>query len=317
MKAVYIYSVKLIFIVLALSYSASLFCQQLPNYLFYRDNWGILNPAGLTSHYLINGRPSMISATYRQQWSGIEDAPSTIAVQTQHILERQNIALGGFILNDQIGAIGHTGVYANFAYLIPIGSGREIKTLSIGLTAGVVQYRADPTDINFLDDGDFVAENATTSFNPDFGLGIFYHDADRYYAGVSVPQAFGLTSTFESDSLSFDVKRLQHVYGIFGGYIRMGEAMVLEPSTWIRYVANTPLSVDVNLRFQFNNTFWVGTGIGSLKVLHLEFGVTLAEQINLRNSLLKIGLGFERSMQTYSASLGNTYEINVGYAFGG
>lgn len=302
---------------------ALLFCapdkagaQQLPTFLLYREDWALLNPAGLSSNYLLDGKTLTVGASYRRQWAGLEDAPVTGAVQAEAILQKWRVATGGAILNDQTGAFGFTGVYGKFAYLIPMG-GRQAQTLSIGLTGGVVQHRVDPGKVEFRDPGDVVAGAAQTSFMPDFGFGAFYHYAERFYAGVSVPQLFGLGARFESEFGGYNIRRVRHFYTLAGAYFNLpySSAAFLEPSLWLRYVPHAPFSADLNLRYQFNETFWLGAGAGTAKVLHLEFGLTLAEQIHWEKNQIKIGLGFDRYFGAIGTPFGNSYECNLQFAF--
>lgn len=290
--------------------------QQLPLFTMYRENWALLNPAGLSNNYLLNGKKLSVGATYRDQWAGLEDAPVTGALQVEAILPNWRVATGGAILYDQTGAFGQIGLQGKFAYLIPMG-GREAQTLSVGISAGLVQYRSSPGEVDFRDPGDVVAEGAETSIAPDFGLGAFYHYAERFYAGISVPQLLGLSSRFQSGSSSYDIRRVQHYYALAGGYINLpySNTAFLEPSVWLRYVPHAPFSVDVNLRYQFNETFWIGAGAGASKVLHLEFGLSLAEQIHLNKSLLKIGFGYDRYFGAVGPNFGNTYECSLVFAF--
>lgn len=291
--------------------------QQLANYTFYQENLTMLNPAGITSDYTINGRSTQIGVSYRRQWEDLEDAPVNLALQFTKIIESKRISVGGYLVNDQTGEIGQSGAYLNFAYLIPFGE-QTPQTLSIGLSTGLVQYRVDPTKVSFRDAGDnILTANDNTQFSPDFGFGVFYSKGQSFYAGLSVPQIFGLSTKFGGEQ-TFEIQRVRHYYGMIGGYLNIGQSSdsFLEPSVWIRYVANTPISIDANIRYQFNKWFWVGAGAGLSKVVHLEFGLTLAEHLQLKKGQLKAAFGMDYSWQEYGPDFGNTFELNLIYAWG-
>lgn len=312
MKAASIFSVKLLALGLAALPIVAAHGQQLPLFALYRENWALLNPAGLSNHYLLNGKTLSFGVTYRRQWVGLEDAPRTAAAQAEVVIPKWRVATGGTVVDDRTGAMGRTAVHGKFAYLIAIG-GRQAQTLSIGLAAGAVQYRVNPNDVQFRDPGDVVAGTAESRIVLDVGLGIFYHYADRFYAGVSIPQLLGSEAEFRTDGGSYALEPVRHFYAAAGGYFNLAYsgAAFLEPSVWLRYVGHAPFSADFNLRYQFNETFWLGAGGGTSKMLHLEFGLVLAQQIHLEKSLIKIGLGFDRQLGALGPDFGDSYECTV------
>ncbi len=274
--------------------------QQLPVFSIYRDQWNAINPAAFSNNYLVNQKQATVSATYRRQWWNIDEGPQTQVLNAEWISKAKNIALGGHVINDRAGKLGQTGAYAHYAYRMDLGR-RTAQTLSVGLAAGVVQYRARINDIRFPDPSGVTALEDRIIY-PDFSLGIFYHYADRFYAGISVPQVFGLSPAFSADGQTLAVQRKPHVYAVIGKYFDSwlgNSTSFVEPSLWLKYVPGAPLNADLNVRMQISDLFWggVGSGLGfgetTSWTMRLEAGMVLGEQVQIRNAQWKIGLGYD------------------------
>lgn len=301
-----------------------IFAQQLGTYTLYRDHWNMLNPAAISNNFILNELPLSVNASYHRQWGSIDDggAPTLQTLGIQNVNEDYNIVYGGHIINDKTGLIGSTGLYGNFGYRLVMGR-RFDQSIVIGLSAGLVQYRAKISEIAFVDPELTAVENEAQFF-PDFSLGVFYHYDDRFYAGLSIPQTFGLSTEFRTAEKDFSIERSQHIYAIVGAYFDAAflgnEASFIEPSIWIKYVPNAPISADLNARYQYGQTFWVGVGGGVsageriFKNAHFETGVIIGEGVGLNYGQFKIGVGFDWFFAPVSV-LGNGFEISLGYAW--
>lgn len=301
--------------VLGLLLSDFLAAQQLPFLTFYRENWSLLNPASYPIETILNEMSASAGATYRYQWTGIDDGPQTAIANFDYLLPESRISFGANILHDQVDAIGATAVYGKFTYRLPFGG--QGQSLSIGIAAGGVQYRVDIDEIEFREANDIAATQGETKFFPDFSFGAFYYHKELWYAGVSVPQTFGLNTSFRTENGEFSIDRIQHYYAVAGGYFHFdrGKSYV-EPSIWIRYVPNAPTSINGNIRYQFNNPLWIGVGGGLSKILHGEVGVNILNDGYLGSSL-RIGLGYDYSLARYGPDFGHTFELSVSYSWGG
>lgn len=314
-----------VFVLLCLGTSELAKAQQLPAFSIYRDHWNVLNPASISNNYLVNEWYHSVGASYRQHWWKAEGSPNTQVINAEFILpDYDQIITGGHIIRHQTGLIDQTGLYGQFAYRIEMGRRIE-QALVFGLHAGIVQYRAQLNEIEFAETEIAALENDQL-YHPDFSLGAFYYYSDLFYAGISVPQVFGLNTTFR-DTLdnTFNIERIQHFYGVAGGYIPVSwfgtEASFLEPSVWIRYAPGSPISADANLRYQISDFYWLGVGVGSgtgaafSARLHFETGMILGESVNLYNGQFKIGLSFDLPLGVYRSVFGNSAEINLIYSW--
>ncbi len=295
--------------------STTILAQQLPIFTQYRQHYGIINPAAINSDYFLYEYNLSFSTSYRKQWNSLEGAPITQSIQVEYIQETGGsvgLILGGYALNDQTGPIGTTGVYGRLGGILsndPAYSG-----ISFGLTAGAVQHRIGLQNEILKDSGDFLASINDTKIFPDVGAGIFYYqrigDYDNFYTGVSIPQVFGLTLNINNEFGEYQVQRLQHFYGLLGFYKFLNEEAFLEPSIWVKYVANAPIGIDFNLRYQLSKAFWLGAGISTSKNLHLETGIVIGENLSWNNNV-KIGYGYDSGFNEFGARFGSTHEFNV------
>lgn len=314
----------LLFLLTVLLLAAPLAAQQTPLFSLYRDSWAVLNPAAISNNYLLNDRTMTLSGTWRVQWWGLAESPRTQALNWEWVDDDRNCVWGAQALNDQTGKIGQTGFYGRYAYRLRMGR-REAHSLTIGLQGGAVQYRAKLSEIEFPDPRTAPSTDQQV-IRPDFGLGLFYHHADRWYAGLSVPQTFGFQTVYATEAGDVRLRRAQHIFAVAGGYWNASwlgnETSFIEPSLWLKYTPNAPLNFDLNARAQISELVWVGTGanLGLGKqlgaALHFEAGLFFGEQSQLLNSQLKVGFGFDLPVtQGLAGNFGASGEVNVIYSW--
>lgn len=303
---------------LFLCLSIGLQAQQVPTFALYKSNWSVLNPAAVSDNYLTGDFPFSVSTSYRHQWLKLQDAPFTAVINAEHVREAANMTFGANIIHDQAAAFRSTGIYGQFAYRLNLAY-RTQHFINIGLSAGVVQYRGKFSDID-LPDNSLTALEDDNQIHPDFSLGIFYYKDEKYYAGLSIPQTFGLNTNFRLESGEFPIKRVQHAYLIGGAffdlYLFNSDAAYVEPSFFLRYVPNSPVSLDVHLKAQLNEVFWVGLGGGILsQSIRLDAGVLIGESVNFNNGQLKVGIGLEQPLSIYRNAFGTGIELKVTYSW--
>ena len=157
--------------------------QQVPLYSQYMLNGFLLNPAIAGSEGY-----TAVNLTAREQWIGLQDAPSTYALSYQtrvlrksyiskssSIRKRQRyssrsgkVGFGAHIYSDRNGAVEKTGVKASYAYHIFFGNSQ----LSMGASLTAFQLRLNDDRIVLDDENDVIWLNARgTAFIPDADVG--------------------------------------------------------------------------------------------------------------------------------------------------
>jgi type IX secretion system PorP/SprF family membrane protein len=304
--------------------AGNLKAQQTPLFSMYRDQWAVLNPAALSNNYLLNNKTMSLSGAWHVQWWNLPSSPRTQTLAWEMVSDPRNSVFGAQVINDQTGKISQTGVYGRYAYRIKMGR-RISQSLLIGINAGAVQYRVKLNEIDFPD-----ASTAPTGsprlVRPDLGVGVFYHYADRYYAGLSVPQTFGISTDFKDGDDVFSIRRKPHVYAVLGAYWSTpwlgNETSFIEPSIWVKYAGSSPFNMDLNLRAQVSELVWAGIGVNAgfglrpSAALHFEAGLFLGEQVQLMNSQVKVGFAFDLPvMQGLGRVFGSSAELVLVYTW--
>lgn len=289
-----------------------LHAQQLPATYLYRYNWSAINPAAVGEGFLRFNRLNEVSCSYRHQWVGVKDAPRQGAASANFIPESLPLIAGINVSYDQAGIFEQSGVYGRIAYRI---QGRRNSGLAIGLSAGAVQYAIRATNLNLRQSGDPLLNENVSKIAPDFSLGAFYYQEEKFYAGISIPQIFGLKTQFQlSNSLKESVTRVSHYYALIGAYLGSSDDAIFEPSIRLSYVPNSLIGGDINLRYTLKNSFWMGiggSGGGSAQLLHADLGVLIGANSNRLDSQLRIGLGYSLTLQQISINTPHTFDINL------
>lgn len=233
--------------------------------------------------------------------------------------------MGGTLYKDETGPTGLTGGYLRYAYQAYFNPD---NFLSIGLAAGVMQYRFRGSQGVLRDPGDILGMSDNNTMVADVNIGLFFqssfYNGDAFYTGLSIPQLLS-TQITTPELESFNTFRQQHFYAVLGYYKYLGRRsnnVFLEPSAWVRYVPNAPMEMDFNLRFQMSALFWIGSGY-SVSMgenfhgnnFHLEAGFILGELMGFDNKNFKIGYGFDRSVTVYGPKFGSSHELNLSYSF--
>ncbi|NUO01573.1 MAG: PorP/SprF family type IX secretion system membrane protein [Saprospiraceae bacterium] len=296
----------------------AVFAQQLSLFTQYRENATLVNPAAIEGDYFAYGQNLTFGVSYRTQWVGLANGPRTQTLRGSYLnTEYSGVTLlaGGHLINDQTGPTGFTGFYGRIGGVV--SGDPEYSGLSIALSAGLVQYRVDASDIRLRDPNDVIGEQDQAQLFPDVGLGLYYYqmvgDGNFFYTGVSVPQVIGLDLTFQDENGEFFTKRVQHFYGLLGFYKFFDNDSFLEPSIWVKYAPNAPINADINLRYQMPSSFWIGTGVSTGGNFHVDAGVIIGQ--NTFDNTIRIGYGFDYSFSSFGPTAGSTHEINLTFSF--
>lgn len=252
--------------------------QQLPHYSNYMLNNYAMNPAvGGTNPYFEG------VSNNRYQWIGITDAPRTYILTLNGPTKSLNVGLGGLLFTDIVGPTRRTGFYLSYAYHLKV---TENIKLSMGISAGALQFMVDASKITLRDQSDQVISTGIQSLiTPDFGAGLYAYSADKkWYAGASVPQILQNRIRFyeiQSTSLS---KLATHFY-ITGGYrYNLNENIRLEPSVMVKFVKPAPVQFDLGLRAVYREKFWIGSAYRYLDAVSAMLGYTMQQNLTFAYS---------------------------------
>ncbi|MEP7267183.1 MAG: PorP/SprF family type IX secretion system membrane protein, partial [Saprospiraceae bacterium] len=293
--------------------------QQLPSFSLYREYQSFLNPAAVPHDYFKDDINAHIGISYRSQWEKFGDgAPVTGLLNGTYISDQSTtkLILGGSFLMDRTGPVNYYDANAKFGVMFsedPLYGG-----FSAALTLGYKQLSLQTTKLIATDITEILGNSDRYSTSsPDIGIGFFYHgrlqNEDHVYIGGSMPQLFsvnGLSSNVNRPG----IKAVPHFYGL-AGYIKyLNDYSFLETTSWIKYVQNTPINVDLNLKYQLDQTLWLGFGLSSTKIFHAEAGIVLSSNIGWETPI-RIGYSFEDGFTEFANPFGMTHEISISFAW--
>ncbi len=226
--------------------------QQDPQYTQYMYNMSVINPAYTTNDTgLIN-----FGTLYRSQWNSVVGAPKTLTFFA-HAALSEKIETGISFISDDIGdgAAKENNIYADFAYSLKLN---EKSDLSLGLKAGITNYATNFNGYRLpeLQDDAAFNDNINSTF-PNIGIGAFYHK-DKFYSGISIPNLLHSKHIDNKDGISTIGSEEAHIF-ITAGYVyELNPSIKIKPSTLLKAVNNTPLSVDFSVNALFNDKLEAG-----------------------------------------------------------
>lgn len=220
--------------------------QQDPQYTQYMYNMNVVNPA-----YAGSKESLSITALYRNQWSGFEDAPVTFTFSA-HSPISDKIGLGLSAIKDELGPISETNVFADFSYTLQVGSSTK---LAFGLKAGVTFHDVGLVDLALQDPGDpFFSQDINNTY-PNAGAGAFLY-GDKFYLGLSVPNL--LKSVHLDENGVKYGSETNHFFATAGYVFQVTDNVKLKPSVMVKSAFEAPLSYDGNLNALFYEKFELG-----------------------------------------------------------
>jgi len=271
--------------------------QQHSLYSQYIFNLYAINPA------YAGERNSVATAlSYRTQWVGFEGAPKTAYFSAHSPVRNNNLAVGFWFQNDQIGAREHTSMHGSISYKLQLeGSSR----ISFALSGGALNHRYNWNELDFPDGSDPVAfVTEANQWRPVFDFGMMYL-TKRGYAGLSVMNLNGVELT------SIDVidARIEPSVNLVGGYVFPVSGKVdLKPSTLVRLQSDGTWQFDANLSARFVNSFWVTA------TYRYRYGMVFSGHFYL-NDNFHFGYSYDLMTNSLLSQQSGTHELFIGYDF--
>ncbi len=306
-------------------FSQNIQAQQVWQFSQYLQNEYLLNPAFAGAKDMLE-----LDLSYRQQWLGIEYSPSTFYVSgNTRIFEKRpkakqtnlptskNVSgnasrkvthgIGGLVLRDQFGAFSQTLISGSYAVHVPLS---KKWTLSAGLEASVKNFVFDNSQIKL--------ENTT-----DPALAAFYTNTQQYVNSWEPNVDFGLVATNEKLFLAYSTEQflegklkfdnaninpnLQRTHQFYGGYkFKLNRNLQLIPNTFVQMTNGSPMSVDLNVKLDYQDRFYVMAGTRLQDAIIVGSGVFINDQI-------KIGYSYDKTISALKLVSNGSHEFFVGF----
>jgi type IX secretion system PorP/SprF family membrane protein len=320
-------------LILCFLFKAAIQAQQLPIYSQYHMNAFLLNPA-IAGH---EGYTA-VNLTVREQWVGLKDAPSTMAVSGQtrllknsfisrsksirkrsRVMSRSGrVGYGGYIFNDQNGAFRRTGIQGAYSYHLTL----RRSQLSFGLSANSFQYKIDRDKIilETLNDDELLLINNDTKYIIDANFGAYYSDKN-IYAGFSVLNLF--ESNIKVNNREGAKFKMERNYLLMGGYrFNLIDFLFIEPSILFKLSENVVVQNDIGVKLYYKDDYWGGVsyrnGSGS-RVANETIGgrgSSLIFILGARVDKFYLGYSFDYTFSSISKNTYGSHEIILAVKFG-
>ncbi len=291
---------KRIILISFLVFSGTLFAQQLPHFSQYYLNDYLINPAVAGTRPYFEGK-----SAHRYQWEGITDAPRTYTLSAHGPTKNQKMGLGGYLFTDHVGPTRRTGFNLSYAYHLKIN---ESLNLSLGLSAGVLQFMIDGSKITLRESDDDIITNGVQSvLLPDAGFGFYlYHE--KYYFGFSSPQLLNSRVTFFKDGRNPEGTLPSHFF-VNGGYrFVLDEDFTIEPSVFVKYVKPAPVQMEGTLRIIYQDKLWLSGTYRDKDAITASLGYLI-------NNSFTIAYAYDFTTTNLKNYSNGTHELMIGVRF--
>ena len=299
---------KLVLLSLGLFLSVATFSQSRKYISQFSHLQGYLNPA-LTAY-----EGSLVKGLVRNQWAGWEGAPKMNFVSAE--LDFANLggnsdlgknAIGVNLLSDEYGAFTESELILSYATRIRVsekaglrmGAGLNINSIRLDGNRLTTEEANDPTLAQYI--GGFADMNV---LDLNIGMSVTH---PNYYVSYGVHNVN--QGSISSGDIFMDKK--PRVGIAQAGYRnRFSENMTVITNAMWRTQSDLPANVEFNMKFLFNDKFWVGGGHRVDDTNNAQLGLLLGN--------LRFGYAYEWPMlKTYRIPY-PTHEFMVSYRlFGG
>jgi type IX secretion system PorP/SprF family membrane protein len=262
-------------VLISAAWSFGCYAQQQAMYTQYMFNGLAINPAYAGSHQTLE-----FTALARQQWAGLDGAPSTQTFTAHSPLKNKSIGLGLSVVHDQIGITNQFGVYGAYSYRIQF---HNKGVLAMGMQAGFTQYQEDLTQLQGAirdpNDPNF-AQDEVSKFMPNFGAGLYYY-TKRFYMGISSPHIVQNKMDDLEMANDLEARQRRHYFYHTGYVFDLSRSVKFKPNLLVKVVEGAPVSADINLNFLFQEVLWAGVSYRSFDSFDALLQLNLTEQFSI------------------------------------
>jgi len=303
----------IIFCILILSIKQAT-AQDMVVYNQYINNPFLYNPAWAGSTTF-----DELRCSYREQWVGINDAPSTETVSFQK--KFNNVGFGGYLYNDKNGRTGYQGLELAYSYHIQFSKYQSIKKqnmLAFGLLLGMHHYKVDLNSLVSESSDPALASGNTSVWLPAMNFGMLYRNGN-YSLGLSATQLLSKSLKFGDFSAESVKPGTIYLYNsIDFSIVQMFE---LSPSLLMKYNQNKEKQFDIGLKTTYKGPFNIDIWMSATyrRVMDISSGVSNAfvPSVGVIYDHFYFGYMYELGLSELKTYNNGTHEVTFGYNFNG
>lgn len=275
---------------------------------------------------------------YRQQWSGLDNAPQTYFISahaplgkkeksysflnnslrisdpamydnlgTMQSLIRNRVShgLGGYIVSDMQGIFEQTNGVLTYALHYTMGK----SVLSFGVGGGVISRQLDMDGITVgnteIPDETYQAYLAQQGriTNLDVNAGIFLRN-ENFYVGYSAKrllqnELFATINDIEA------TEEIEH-YGMLGLRFQVNNTLLITPGAFLKYTPSGSVLYDVNVRVKYDELLWLGASYRNTETVIAMAGLNL-------NNLVNLGYSYDLGIGDINDFRSGVHEVGLGF----
>ncbi len=289
---------NLFLLIISLAFSQRfVYSQQVPQYTQWSAHQLVLNPAHAGIKECVD-----VHTLYRLQWVGFKDGPrSGFATITLPIFTKRKKYLSarhGFgvrLESDRIAQFSTTRL--NAAYAAHFNFTRDTR-LSLGIYGGVLQMGYDPSKATtLLPDPAITREVSLVA--PDASFGAWWNGTN-YYVGLAIQNLIPL----KWNPLGISSRYRIHTSFNSGFRFAVNEHFTLLPGIIVRIPPKGPLSADLQVMADINNSLNFGCGYRNGDALLVFAGFKINQQFSIQYA-------FDLTLSALAGATKNTHEISL------
>ncbi|WP_121355935.1 PorP/SprF family type IX secretion system membrane protein [Flavisolibacter nicotianae] len=308
--------------------------QQRPHYTQYMLNNYVLNPAisGIENY-------TDVKLSARDQWVGLNGAPQTFyltvhapigktdykttatsyevpgenprgkAYWESYTASAPHHGVGLSLISDKTGNFTRTTAAISYAYHIGLS---PRTNLALGVAPGLSRISRNLSATDF--GGGVTVDPAQANsgviarLRPDLSAGLWLYSAD-YFVGLAAQQIIPQKVSFVDDAAYNQGRLIPHLFLTAGYRFLLNEDMNALPSFLLKYVSPNNPQVDVNLKLQYHDLFWMGASVRINEGYQGMLGINVANAFN-------VGYAYDFTQTKLNTTSRGTHEILIGFLLG-
>jgi type IX secretion system PorP/SprF family membrane protein len=298
--------ILLIFLLLSGKKASAQYDAQISQYMLAP---GLYNPAVAGENSDLN-----ISIVNRQQWVGIENAPSTLFAHASmpFAMGQQKHGFGFLVMKESIGLFSTQWLQLQYAWKKKVRNGM----LSIGFQGGILQQTFDSDGIS-IPTSDYhnssdasIPTGSLEGLIPDISMGIWYRKGNNYL-GLSASHLLESTIKLKTSADADDEDAYEMVasrtYYLTDGYnIALSNPLYSVQPSFLLKTDLTAWQLDLSGKVLYKEKYWGGLGWRYQDAIIIMAGIKLPQGLN-------IGYSYDISTSAVAKFAGGSHEIYLGY----
>ncbi len=253
-----------------------------------------------------------VTCIYRQQWLGLDGAPSMQVATFNMPLANQRVGIGANLYRHTIGISTMVNLDGAYAYRVRLGNGM----LGMGLQASIRSLQHDfvKTVATSKNEDPSIPGNVRDKLLFNFGLGMYY-SSEKFYFGLSAPRL--LQNNLDYSSEAVISREVQHVYLMGGFIVPLSENLKLQPQALVKYVPGAPVSFDANASLHIQNRYVAGLTyrLGGSEGDNVGESLDLLLSARLSNQFM-LGVSYDFTLSDIKSYTSGSIEASLHFCFG-